>query len=204
MQWQHESESKSEASKQGEAEDFAAASIAAKIKTHNQRQARQGQTPCRSLGRKEEIRGKQSKAGCLEAASIATKIKTNAKSKQSKAKPDALLSPQAIHHQSIQSSLITSYPVIRSNRPQQMLGRVASPTQVSQTKERMFVLMLVLMLMLELVLVHPHHLSCFVICNSLTLSASSSNMPNMASRLGPFFLCSLALSECSCLWISAN
>lgn len=102
-------------------------------------------------------------------------------------------------NQSIQSSLRVSYPILQPNHLQPMHGRVISLIQVSQSNERKEK-----RLMLVLVFMSHHHWSCFVIFNSLTLSASKSNMPIVASWLGPFFLDSLALSECTCLWISAN
>ena len=94
MQWQHESESKSESSKQGKAEDFAAASIAARIKTHSQRQskAKQSRRPRSSLNRNQnqkiKVRGKQGKVERLAAASVAKRS-----SEASKAKLDALKQP---------------------------------------------------------------------------------------------------------------
>ena len=90
---------------------------------------------------------------------------------------------------------------LQPNHLQPMHGRVTSPIQVPQSNERKEKMG---MLVLVLVFISPHHRSCFVTFNSLTLSASRSNMPIVASWLGPFFLDSLALSECACLWISAN
>ena len=83
----------------------------------NQRQAKQSWMPCSSLHRNK---------------------KSKTKPKVSKAEPDVLLPPQSIHHQSIQASLVVSYPVLHSNHLQPMLGTVSSPMQVPRSNEEIW------------------------------------------------------------------